>query len=74
MGNEVIYNRIHGRNSGGDSIFLPKHLRCGSHTLNIISTRDFQKYVDRSEIREQHEEAEQKRGKVWSLLKRPMSS
>ncbi|KYN09969.1 hypothetical protein ALC57_17907 [Trachymyrmex cornetzi] len=53
-------------------IILPQHLRCASHTLNLIASSDAAKIInDDSRLKRLHEEAIEECDKLWRKLKSP---
>ncbi|KAF0758406.1 Uncharacterized protein FWK35_00011207 [Aphis craccivora] len=60
--------------SNEQTIFLPHHLRCASHTLSLIATTDFSKAVKNSSINRLHNGAIGKCTTLWNMSRRPKSS
>lgn len=58
---------------GNESVIkLPKHLRCASHTLNLIATADCSKAINSNlEVRTKHTHAIDKSRKLWSKAGKP---
>jgi len=57
-------------------LFLPKHMRCASHTLNLIATNDLQKIVtgDTSPFKRLIRSALAKCSKLWTNVSRSTKS
>ncbi|XP_046400621.1 uncharacterized protein LOC124166944 [Ischnura elegans] len=59
------------RNAG---IILPHHLRCASHTLNLLATTDLQNALKGSSVDRIHYPALAKCSTLWNASRRPKSS
>jgi hypothetical protein len=59
-----------------NDIFLPKHMRCSSHTLNLLGTNDFQKIVteDGGTFKRLIRSALAKCGQLWNNVSRSTKS
>lgn len=54
---------------------LPNHLRCASHTLNLVATTDTIKAIDRSfDLKKAHANAMAKCTKLWKSLRSPKTN
>lgn len=61
-------------NRSENSIVLPNHLRCASHTLNLLATTDFEKLIRGTAVSRVHHPAFGKCTSLWNLSRRPKSS
>jgi hypothetical protein len=61
-------------NKDEQTVFLPHHLRCASHTLSLIATTDLTKILKSSSINRLHNGAIGKCTTLWNMSRRPKSS
>uniref|UniRef100_A0A1Y1N7S0 HAT C-terminal dimerisation domain-containing protein n=2 Tax=Photinus pyralis TaxID=7054 RepID=A0A1Y1N7S0_PHOPY len=57
-----------------DVITLPNHLRCASHTLNLLATTDFMNAIKNSAVSRIHYPALAKCTAIWNASRRPKTS
>lgn len=61
-------------NFTNDSPHLPHHLRCASHTLNLLASTDYQKAIKNSNAQRIHYTAFGKCSALWNASRRPKTS
>ncbi|KAI4461403.1 transposase-related [Holotrichia oblita] len=57
-----------------NAIMLPNHLRCSSHTLNLLATTDFRNLIIGTAASRLHHQAFAKCTTLWNLSRKPKSS
>ncbi|KAI4463264.1 transposase-related [Holotrichia oblita] len=57
-----------------NAIMLPNHLRCSSHTLNLLATTDFRNLIIGTAASRLHHQAFAKCTALWNLSRKPKSS
>ncbi|XP_026328932.1 uncharacterized protein LOC113236922 [Hyposmocoma kahamanoa] len=55
-------------------LYLPRHLRCASHTLSLLATTDMNNYIKESPISRVHYSAIAKCTLLWNMSRRPKSA
>lgn len=57
------------RNDEFDDLTLPKHFRCASHTLNLLASSDYNKFIKKSSLNIRHERVMKKCNELWKNLR-----
>ncbi|XP_063380400.1 uncharacterized protein LOC134667023 [Cydia fagiglandana] len=55
-------------------LYLPRHLRCASHTLSLLATTDLNNYIKNSLISRIHYSATAKCTLLWNMSRKPKSA
>lgn len=57
-----------------NNLILPNHLRCASHTLNLLATTDFNNIIKGTALTRLHHPAFGKCTTLWNLSRKPKTS
>lgn len=55
-------------------LYLPRHLRCASHTLSLLATTDMNNFIKNSRVSRVHYSAIAKCTLLWNMSRRPKSA